>query len=103
MNDLRDRFDKVRGIATKYFNGASRHRFVLILFIVGAAISFALLKTRSFIDISRNEDRYSEEVLLINYKEIDETILEEFQAAQQDAAVEVNPSFDPDRSNPFSE
>ena len=103
MNDLRNLSEKLRNYLTRYASVVTRYRFVVMFMIVGAAVSFALLKTRSFIDIPRNEERYNEEVLMIQYKSIDESILEEFKDAQQDDTIEVNPSFDPDRSNPFSE
>ena len=81
----------------------SRHRFIVVIIIVGIALSFALIKTRSAIDVSRNETRYNEEVLKINYQQINNETLESFRLAEEDRKVEVNSSFDPTRQNPFVE
>jgi len=89
--------------AVKLLQFATQHRFVLIAAVVGIALSFALLKTRSALDISRNEDRYTEGFLQINYKEINSETLESFRLAEQDSATEVNSNFDPNRQNPFAE
>lgn len=103
MNDLRNISEKIREFIARYGKEITKYRIAVIFVIIGIAISSALLKTRSYIDIPRNEERYAEEVLQINYKSIDESLLEEFKDAQADNTIEVNSNFDPDRSNPFNE
>ena len=103
MNNIKELPDKIKTAAVEGANVIAKHRFVIMVVIVGAAIAFSLVRTRSFLDIPRNEARYTEEVSLINYKEIDQEILEEFKAAELDGNVEVNSNLAPDRSNPFNE
>ena len=103
MKDIKNLYEKSQKQIPRYIGRVSKHRILVIAIIIGAAIAFSLIKTGSFIDIPRNEDRYNEEVLQINYKEIDSAILEQFTVAEQDGTIEVNSNFDPNRSNPFSE
>lgn len=103
MRDAKNTLESFKKLSTKLIDTASRHRVILMILLVGAAVSFALIKTRSFIDVPRNEAKYSEEKLKIRYSGIDQQTLQDFTSAQQDKAVEVNPQFEPNRSNPFSE
>jgi hypothetical protein len=103
MEDVKKYENKVKKIAISIADIATAHRFTLLFIILGAAIAFALLRTSSFIDIPRNEERYTTEALSISYKQIDEEVLNKFKEAGQDVSVEVGSQFDPDRTNPFSE
>jgi len=95
--------DRIKNKVPGYLTVLTKHRFILVIIIVGIALSFALIKTRSFINIYRNEDRYAEENLKINYKQIDKEILSKFQAESKDSKIEVNSNFNPNRQSPFSE
>jgi hypothetical protein len=95
--------EKLKTFTVSSLNFVASHRFILVIVIVGAALIFALLRTRSFIDIPRNETRYNEEYILINYKDINVETLERFKATDQDTKIEVNSNFDPNRQNPFTE
>lgn len=103
MNDIKTKIERAKRIGMKIVDNASRHRIIVMFAVVGVAVSFALIKTRSFIDIPRNEAKYSEERLKIHYEVINEQTLKEFKSAEQDQSVEVNSKFNPNRSNPFSE
>ncbi len=103
MNDIKTSLEHAKRIGTKVVDYASRHRIIVMFALVGVAVSFALIKTRSFIDIPRNEARYSEEQLKIHYEVINEQTLSEFKSADQDQSIEVNSKFNPNRSNPFNE
>lgn len=103
MKDLKTSIDQFKKPAAKFLLTASRHRVILMLLVIGVAVSFALIKTRSFIDIPRNETRYSDEKLKIHFNSINQQTLSEFKAAEQDTSVEVNSKFNPNRSDPFSE
>jgi carbohydrate-binding DOMON domain-containing protein len=81
----------------------TQHRFVLIFVILGAAISLALFRTQSYIDIPRNETRFTEGKLTINYKEIDTATLESFRTKLNDGSIQVESQFDPTRNNPFTD
>jgi hypothetical protein len=81
----------------------TKYRFTILFVILGGALGFALLSTQSFINVPRDEQRYSDETLKIKYKRIDEEALNSFRQQQQDQNIEVNSNFDPTRSNPFTE
>jgi hypothetical protein len=90
MEDVKKITDKVRKRGTSLLNGATKHRFILIFVILGAAIAFALLRTQSFLSIPRNENRFNEGKALINYKQIDTATLESFKSALNDQDAEVD-------------
>lgn len=100
MNNLKQKIQKTIPLVIE---GFTKHRFTLLFIILGVAITFALLRTRSFIDIPRNEERYTEEALRIKYKSIDEEVLDQFSSADEDKDIEVDSDFAPDRQNPFTE
>ncbi len=100
---MKNTIERAKKLSMKALEVASKHRIILMFLVVGIAVSFALIKTRSFIDIPRNEAKYSEEKLKIHYNGIDQQTLNDFKSSQQDTTIEVNPQFEPNRSNPFSE
>ena len=95
--------DSLKHAADRIVSMITVHRFVLLFIILGAALVFALLETRRYIDIPRNETLYQEEITKINYKRIDKELLDSFDDARNDQAVEVDTQFTPDRTNPFTE
>ena len=95
--------NKIKPSVNSLILQATRHRFVLLFVILGAAIGFALIRTQSYLDIPRNEQRYSDETLLIKYKKIDEETLNTFRATQNDSGISVGSQFDPNRNNPFTD
>lgn len=101
MKDLKQLGAKFQKKISEIIVLGTRHRFVLIFIILGAAIGFALLRTQSFIDIPRNENRYNEGVQTINYKTIDQKTLEAFKNVLNDQQVQVDSKYDSDRNNPF--
>lgn len=103
MDDLKSQLGKMKVFGSSSAVSITKHRFILLYIILGTAIGFALVKTQSFIDIPRNEDRYAEETLKIKYKQIDEETLAIFAPTQDDKQVEVNSQFDPTRNNPFTD
>jgi len=103
MEDLKIKFGKIKLFGIAEAVNIAKHRFILLFVILGTAIAFALIKTQSFIDIPRNEERYAEETLKIKYKQIDEDTLALFASTQEDKQVDVSSQFDPTRSNPFTD
>lgn len=95
--------EKIKPVASKIITAVAKHRFVLLFFILGTAIGFALLRTQSYLDIPRNEQRFSDETLLIKYKKIDEETLNTFKSTTNDAGIDVGSQFEPDRNNPFAD
>jgi hypothetical protein len=94
---------KYKDTFSRYSRLAFQHRTFIVFVIIGSAITFALLRTRNFIDIPRNETTYNEARLQIKYKSIDEELLGSFSQAESDQSVEVDSQFNPDREDPFSE
>jgi hypothetical protein len=94
---------KYKDSIQRYSKIAFNHRTFIVFVIIGGAITFALLRTRNFIDIPRNETTYNEARLQINYKSIDEELLSSFSQAESDQSVEVDSQFNPNRADPFSE
>ncbi len=103
MNDLKDKIQPAIQKALSLASLATAHRFTVLMMIIGIAVSFALIRTRTFLDIPRNETRYSDERAKINYKSIDEDVLNEFKQAADDQTIEINSQFEPERDNPFSD
>lgn len=103
MNELRDRFADIYRKLGTVADFAASHRFTALFIVMGLAVSFALLRSSTYLDIDRNEIRYSDEAVKINYKSIDEDILDEFSQASKDQTIQIDPQFDPNRDNPFSD
>lgn len=101
MKDTKKQSEQLKKYLSTLIETLTKHRFILIFVILGAAISFALLRTQSYIDIPRNETRYNEGVLSINYKEIDTETIKSFQEKINDGSVNVESQFDSTRDNPF--
>ncbi len=101
MKDMKNMTEKIQKLGISLIATATKHRFILIFIILGAAIAFALLRTQSFLSIPRNEDRFNEGKLSIRYKQIDTETLESFKSALNDQNTEVDSNFEPGRVNPF--
>ncbi len=95
--------DRAKEVANKLLEVLAQHRLIVVIIIIGVTLFGALLRTRSYIDVSRNEERYNEEVLQINYKQIDSKILEELKRSYQNNTFEVNSNFETNRRDPFTE
>lgn len=103
MSNINISSPNLKESAIRVINYAASKRLILLIIVVGGAIGLALVQTRSFLDVPRNEERYIEETLSIKYKQINTTILDEFKAATLDGDVNVDSSFNPNRSDPFNE
>ena len=95
--------EQLSKLAQKALSAAIKYRFTVLFVILCTAVALALFRTKSFIDIPRNEIRYSDEYVKINYKSIDQKTLAKFKQAQEDQNTQVGSQFDPTRSNPFIE
>ena len=89
--------------ATKIINFAADKKFLTVFIIASLSVVAALLQTRNYLNPSRNEELYQEEVLKINYSKIDDEIVEELLTTQEDENIEVDPLLVPNRNNPFAE
>ena len=103
MNDLSTSFGKIAGSSKELLHFLSKHRALLIIVISSVAVIFALSQTREYLNPSRNEDIYTELSAGINYRGIDQDIVEKLQSTQSDQDIQVDANLVPDRSNPFNE
>ncbi|MCA9346472.1 hypothetical protein KC960_03195 [Candidatus Saccharibacteria bacterium] len=101
MKDLQKYLDKLKKFADSSIEFVANYRVLILFMILGLAVGFALYRTGTFINISRDEQRYTEETARIKYSKIDEKIIESFSDKKTDKNVEVNSQYDPTRSNPF--
>ncbi len=81
----------------------SHHRVIIVFIIASASVLLAVIQSGSYLNPTRNEDLYNEEVVRINYPSIDQETLTKLQQTQNDQDITVDPSLAPNRSNPFSE
>lgn len=88
--------EKIIGVIIKY-------RLTVVIMIAAASVMAALVQSGTYLNPPRNEERYSEEKVKINYSSIDEKIVEKLSKTQQDASIEVNENLVPSRNNPFAE
>jgi len=86
--------------ATDFF---AKHRFTIVFIIASSVVLLALVQSRSYLNPVRNEARYEEGKLKINYATIDQDIVEELSNTLNDKNIEVSPSLVPGRNNPFAE
>lgn len=101
MKDIKNLVEKIKKNAISAVDYATSHRILLLFIILGFAIGFALYKTGTYIDVERDNQRYTEETAKIKYNKIDKNILDSFSNKQTDSNVEVNSKYDPNRNNPF--
>ena len=104
MNDqLQDTLDKASDFGHKFANFTAKHRIVIIFLIASSAIMLALLQSRTYLNPERDEARYEEERVLINYSTVDQEIVDKLSATLEDQDINVDSNFVPNRNNPFSE
>ncbi len=101
MKDLDKYIEKIKKLTNTSIDVVTKHRFILLFIILGTAVGFALIRTSAFIDIPRNEQRFTDESSKIIYQQIDKETLDSFADKQQDTNVEVGSQYDPSRVNPF--
>jgi hypothetical protein len=95
--------DSLKNFLPKFLNFFTKHRFSAVFIIASASVIAALIQSGTYLNPTRNDLKYEEEKVRINYSSIDEEIVEKLNETQNDANVEVNESLVPSRSNPFSE
>jgi fumarate reductase subunit C len=95
--------DKIKNSSTKYIDFIYKNQVFIVLVVCSAVLIFALLQSRTYLNPERNEVRYEEERLKINYSTIDEEIVNEIRATLDDKNITVDSNFVPDRRNPFAE
>jgi hypothetical protein len=100
---MSNELDKIKNSSTKYIDLIYKNQVFIVLLICSAVLIFALLQSGTYLNPERNEARYEEERLKINYATIDEDIVNEIKATLDDKNIIVDSNFVPDRRNPFAE
>jgi len=104
MSEQADKLtSSARNLTEKASEFFAKHRFTLVFIIASSAVLFALLQSRTYLNPVRNEARYEEGKLKINYASIDQEVVDEISRTLDDKNIEVTPSLVPNRNNPFSE
>lgn len=104
MNDqLQNTLDRLSQFTTKFGQFTTKHRIVIIFMIASGAALLALMQSRTYLNPERNEARYDEQRLQINYSSIDQKVVEKLSATLEDKDITVDQNLVPNRNNPFSE
>lgn len=100
MNEQLDSFKVKLG---KYAKTVNQKQVFFVVLACSAILIYTLVQATSFLNPERNEDRYTEESLKVNYATIDEEIVEEISKTLADEDINVDSDFVPGRNNPFAE
>ncbi|MFT4532140.1 MAG: hypothetical protein ACI9T8_000150 [Candidatus Saccharimonadales bacterium] len=103
LKDLNISADSLKAIGSKLVSFVTKYRFTAAIAIAAASVIAAILTSGTYLSPPRNDLRYEEEKIKINYSSIDLEVVEKLSATQEDATIEVNGSLVPSRSNPFEE
>jgi len=103
MNDIKQLFEKTESKGIDAVDFISRHRTVIIIFVACSAILLSVMQAQSYLNPSRNEDKYNEVRSTINTKEINQEILTKLEKTQSDVINTAESNFVQDRTNPFAE
>ncbi len=105
MNDkLQPSLEKVKSTSSYLIRLLNNHKFSTIFVISGVSVMIALLQTGLYLNPARNDTKFNEEKLKINYSTIDQEVVDKLRdSSQQSASFEIDPQFVPNRSNPFAE
>lgn len=100
---MNEQLDSIKNRLSKYLVIINKNQVFIVLVIASCVLIFTLLQSRTYLDPERNEERYSEESLKINYATIDQEVVDELSATLDDASIDVDTNFVPGRTDPFSE
>ena len=103
MSDVKEIIEKSENTGLRAVGYVSKHRTVIIVVVICAAVLAAIVQTQSYLNPTRNEAKYTELKSSFNTKSIDNETLEKLQATQSDKTETVDSNFVPDRNNPFTE
>lgn len=104
MNDeLNKTINSLKSSTSKIIAYITKYRFTAVFIVASASVIAAVVQSGTYLNPPRNDDRYNDEKLKINYSSIDKDIVEKLSKTQQDATVEVNENLVPSRNNPFTE
>jgi hypothetical protein len=79
------------------------HAFVIVFVVGGLAIGFSLVRARSYLNPSRDEDKYTSAASKLNYSKVDQKVLSRLKLTQNDQQSQVSKNLAPNRTNPFNE
>lgn len=100
---MNERLDSLKNSFNKYLGMINKHQVFIVLIIASAVLGYTLLQSRTYLNPERNEERYTEESLKVNYATIDQEVVDQLSATLDDASIDVDSNFVPGRTDPFSE
>lgn len=95
--------DQFKHLFSRLQSRLAGHGVFILVVVAGVAIGFSLLRSRAYLNPTRNENHYSDVTGSTNVSSIDVKLVNKLEAALGDTDVTVNPALAPNRSNPFSE
>lgn len=100
---MNQQLQSLKQASKKYLDIVNRNQVFIVLLIASSVLIYTLIQSQTFIDPPRDESRYDEEIVKINYATIDQDVVDEISATLEDQDIDVDPNFVPGRNNPFAE
>lgn len=100
---MNEQLDGVKSNLGKYIKAVNQKQVFFVVLACSAILIYTLIQASSFLSPERNENRYTEESLKVNYATIDEEVVDEISKTLQDEDINVDSNFVPGRNNPFAE
>lgn len=100
---MNKQFESLKISLNKYIQYINVHQVFIVLLIASSVLVFTLVQSKTYLDPARDEAKYNEEVLKINYATIDQQVVDDISSTLDDQDINVDPNFVPGRSNPFAE
>ncbi len=102
-NDTEKIVNSLKAALRKLIDFAKNRKYTTVFIISGLILMATLFKSRTYLNPPVNQERYEEGKLQINYETLDQEIIDQISSTLDDKNIDVDPIFDEDRENPFSE
>lgn len=103
MSDLKNIINMSGNKAQSVIDFISKHRVVITIFVISSAVLIAVMQAQSFLNPTRNEDKYLKVKSTISTRQIDQEVIEKLSQTQSDFINTAESNFVDDRTNPFAE
>jgi hypothetical protein len=103
MNDMKNILEKSSNKLVSTIEFISKHRIVITILVISAAVIIAVLQAQTYLNPERNEEKYLEVKSTISIREIDQEIIDKLIKTQEDRENIAESNFVDDRTNPFAE
>ncbi len=100
---MNEQLDSAKNSLGKYLAIINKNQVFIVLVVASCILIYTLIQSRTYLNPERNEDKYSEEIIKVNYATIDQELVDEISATLEDENIDVDSNFVPGRTDPFSE